>query len=94
MKETDSIENGIGVPDLKLASFLGLSYLVIFFVNIKGIKSSGKFSYFLALFPYIVLFTFLGKSLTLDGAFEGIKFFLTPNFSKLLEPQVSINSTT
>ena len=55
----------------------------------KGVKSSGKVSYFLALFPYAVLITLLIRALTLEGAWNGIKFFITPDFSKLLKPQVS-----
>jgi solute carrier family 6 amino acid transporter-like protein 5/7/9/14 len=88
MKEKDSVEDGIGVPDLQLALFLFASWIVIFIVNIKGIKSSGKVSYFLALFPYCVLITLLVKASMLEGALNGIKYFIKPDFSKLLEPQV------
>ena len=42
----------------------------------------------LALFPYIVLFILLGRASTLEGAWDGIKFFITPDFKRILEPQV------
>lgn len=58
---------------------------------IKGVKSSGKASYFLALFPYVVLLTLFIKGLTLKGAIDGIKYFLKPDWSKMLEPKVKQN---
>lgn len=55
---------------------------------IKGIKSSGKASYFLAIFPYVILVILLGRACTLDGAADGILYFVTPDWGKLLEPNV------
>lgn len=92
MKEKDNVDDGIGVPDLQLSLFLLAAWVIIFIVNIKGIKSSGKVSYFLAIFPYCVLFTLLVKASMLEGALEGIKYFIKPNFSKLLDPMVSYKS--
>lgn len=55
---------------------------------VRGVKSTGKASYFLALFPYVILFILLGKALTLEGAWDGIEFFLRPKWDQLLEPKV------
>ena len=41
-----------------------------------------------AIFPYVVLITLLVKGLMLDGAMEGIKFYLTPQWSELLNLKV------
>ena len=40
-------------------------------------------AYFTALFPYLVLFTLLGKGLTLPGAYDGIMYFLTPQWGEV-----------
>lgn len=88
MNQSNNLEDGLGPPSLELACYLLLSWIVIFLVMIKGVKSSGKVSYFLALFPYVVLVTLLARALTLEGSWNGVKYFITPDFKKLLEPQV------
>ena len=44
--------------------------------------------YFTALFPYAVLFCLLGRGLMLPGAYDGIEYYLKPNWTKLGESQV------
>lgn len=44
--------------------------------------------YFTALFPYALLVVLLVRGLTLPGAFEGLKYYATPNLSKLGDPEV------
>ncbi|XP_055309717.1 sodium-dependent nutrient amino acid transporter 1-like [Sitodiplosis mosellana] len=88
LKEYTSIENGIGMPDLYLALCLALAWIIIGSVLIKGVQSSGKASYFLALFPYVILVILLIRAVTLPGAFNGIMFFIRPKWDKLLDPNV------
>jgi len=44
--------------------------------------------YFTALFPYALLVVLLVRGLTLPGASEGLKYYATPNLSKLGDPEV------
>lgn len=44
--------------------------------------------YFTATFPYVMLLALLIRGLTLPGAMQGVKFYLYPDFQRLLEPQV------
>uniref|UniRef100_A0A2M4A971 Sodium-dependent nutrient amino acid transporter 1 n=2 Tax=Anopheles triannulatus TaxID=58253 RepID=A0A2M4A971_9DIPT len=83
-----TLDGGLGYPDWKLVLCLVVSWLCIVGVLIKGIKSSGKVSYFLAIFPYIIMAILLVRSLTLEGAWNGIRFFFMPQWSKLLDIKV------
>ncbi|XP_053966359.1 sodium-dependent nutrient amino acid transporter 1 isoform X1 [Anastrepha ludens] len=88
LREKDNIEDGIGAPNLDLVIYLFLVWVMIAVTLIKGIQSSGKAAYFLALFPYVILFILLGRALTLPGAWDGIVYFLKPQWDQLLNPEV------
>jgi solute carrier family 6 amino acid transporter-like protein 5/7/9/14 len=47
-------------------------------------------AYFTALFPYVVLITLLIRGCTLPGAGDGILYFITPDWEKVLTPDVNI----
>jgi solute carrier family 6 (neurotransmitter transporter, glycine) member 5/9 len=84
IKEKDDISDGLGSPDWELTLWLLLVWAVVYLVIVKGVKSSGKVSYFLAIFPYVVMIILLIRAVTLEGAINGIKFFITPDFGRLL----------
>uniref|UniRef100_A0A8D8ISD4 Transporter n=1 Tax=Culex pipiens TaxID=7175 RepID=A0A8D8ISD4_CULPI len=88
VKLAPNLNDGIGTPDWKLALCLLVCWICITAMLIKGIRSSGKASYFLAIFPYVILVILLGRACTLDGAGDGILYFVTPEWGKLLEPNV------
>lgn len=88
IKEKLDITDGVGDPSWQLTLALFVSWVVIFLVIMRGVKSSGKAAYFLALFPYVVLFVLLIRAVTLEGAREGIIFFLEPQWGELLNPTV------
>lgn len=47
-------------------------------------------AYFTALFPYVVLFTLLGRGVSLPGAVEGIIYFINPQWHMLADPNVGL----
>ncbi|KAF5403474.1 Sodium- and chloride-dependent taurine transporter [Paragonimus heterotremus] len=83
-----------GVPSWKLLLCLLGSWVICALVVIRGVQSLGKVSYFTAIFPYILLTILLIRSLLLPGAFQGIKFYLYPEFSRLLDPRVWVEAAT
>lgn len=60
--------------------FLFINIIVISFGIQNGIEKASKYMMPLLFVFFIVLVI---RSLTLDGAFEGVKFFLQPDFSKI-----------
>jgi len=59
----------------------------------SAVKSSNQpthlqVMYFTVPAPYLLMFVLLVRGATLEGAGEGIKYYLTPDFSKLLNYQV------
>lgn len=91
LKDRDNISDGIGLPDLRLTLLLLISWGLTFLVSVKGVKSSGKASYFLALFPYVIMLTLLIRAVTLEGSANGIYYFFNTDWNRLLEADVSIN---
>lgn len=94
IKEYDDISNGIGTPDWKLCLWLLLAWVIVYLIIVRGVKSSGKAAYFLAIFPYVIIIAILIKATTLEGAGKGIKYFITPEWEKLYSPSVWYNAVT
>lgn len=88
IRAKDNILEGIGKPVWNLVGYVALSWTLVFLILFKGIRSSGKASYALAIFPYVVLIILLVRALTLPGSYNGIAFFFTPQWDKMLEPSV------
>ncbi|KAG5869196.1 hypothetical protein JTB14_004655 [Gonioctena quinquepunctata] len=88
LKEKDDISEGMGSPEWRLSLLLLLAWVVTFLVSVRGVKSSGKASYFLAIFPYVIMITLLVRASTLDGAADGMLFFIETDFNRLLDAEV------
>uniref|UniRef100_A0A915C8Z9 Transporter n=1 Tax=Parascaris univalens TaxID=6257 RepID=A0A915C8Z9_PARUN len=70
------------------------AWFLIYLCVMRGIKSSGKVMYLTATFPYIVTTIFLIRSAMLEGATDGLKYMLTPDLSRLLDPNVWLEAAT
>ncbi|XP_061710897.1 sodium- and chloride-dependent glycine transporter 1-like [Cydia pomonella] len=77
-----------GTIQWHLVGCLALSWFVAFLVVIKGVQSAGKVVYFTALFPYVMLTALLVRGVTLEGATDGMLFFITPTWETLLDARV------
>ncbi|CAD5125246.1 DgyrCDS13488 [Dimorphilus gyrociliatus] len=78
----------MGAPKYEMIICLFAAWTLVGCSLIKSIKSSGKVVYFTASFPYIVLICLLVRGLTLPGCLDGILFYLTPQWHRLLSAKV------
>ena len=90
LKISPGIET-MGAPQWELVLCLLLAWIIIFLCLVKGVKSTGKAVYFTALFPYVVLIILLIRAALLEGASEGISYYITPRWHLLLKANVSMN---
>lgn len=79
-----------------LALCLLLSWIITVVSLYKGIQSSGKVVYFTALFPYVVLIILLIRGATLEGAKDGIEYYIgqQSDISKLSDGEVWRDAAT
>lgn len=57
-------------------AFAFLTWVVVFLCVAWGVKWTGRIAYFTMGFPLILLFVFLGKALTLEGASDGVTAYI------------------
>uniref|UniRef100_A0A3B3BI31 Transporter n=1 Tax=Oryzias melastigma TaxID=30732 RepID=A0A3B3BI31_ORYME len=78
--------------DLSLC--LLLSWVICYFCVWKGVKSTGKATYFTATFPFLLLAVLCIRGMTLPGALHGIKYYLYPDLARLADPRVWVDAGT
>ncbi|NXT56851.1 SC6A7 protein, partial [Pluvianellus socialis] len=83
--------SGLGDPGpvrWPLALCLLAAWFLVFLCMLKGIRSSGKVVYFTATFPYLVILILIIRGATLDGSLDGVRFYLSSDWSRLQSAQV------
>ncbi|CAH2096550.1 unnamed protein product [Euphydryas editha] len=79
-------------PSLALCVF-GV-FVLVYFSLWKGVRSAGKVVWVTALAPYVVLLILLARGVTLPGATEGIRYYLTPEWHKLQNSKVWVDAAS
>ncbi|XP_064473559.1 sodium- and chloride-dependent GABA transporter 1-like [Ornithodoros turicata] len=84
----------IGGMRLELTLYLFLSWAIVYVVIWRGLHQSGKIVWVTAIFPYVCLFILLVRGVTLEGSLDGLLFYITPDWSQLLNAKVWVAAGT
>jgi len=74
----------------RLAFWSLVTWVAIFFIIAYGVKAVGRVVMWTVPLPVLLLLIMLVHSITLDGAGEGIRYYLTPNWGVLKDSSVWI----
>merc|ERR1712012_579322 len=94
LQQNEGLEHGLGGMQWELAGCLVIAWVVVYLIIAKGLHSSGKIIWFTAPFPYFVMFILLGRALTLDGAMDGLAYYVKVDWDKLLVGKTWIDGAT
>jgi len=65
-----------------------LTWLAVFLIIHRGVKRVGRVVLITVPLPIILIIILMIRGMTLPGSIEGLKYYLTPDFSKLKDPSV------
>ncbi|KAI3387219.1 hypothetical protein SNEBB_003183 [Seison nebaliae] len=85
------LSNGVddvGFPQYEIVLCLAAAWILTFLCLFKGVKSSGKAAWVAALSPYVLITILLIRGCTLEGAADGIKYFIVPKWKDVMRMSV------
>lgn len=91
LKQSAGMEQFGGVR-WELAICLFVAWLMIYFCLFKGIKWTGKVVYFTSTVPFVCLAIILVRGLTLEGAWNGVKFLFIPDWNRLYSAEMWVEA--
>lgn len=87
LKKSDEFEEFGNTMSPHLVAANLVAWTCLFFATRKGVKSTGKVAYVTATVPYFLLTLLVVRGVTLDGAGQGLEFYLKPRPKDLLRVQ-------
>ncbi|NQT26568.1 sodium-dependent transporter [candidate division KSB1 bacterium] len=78
----------LGTPLWYLVIGMALTWATVFLILRKGVRNVSKVVFITVPLPLILLVVLLIRGLTLPGALDGIRYYLTPDFKMLASPAI------
>lgn len=78
----------LGIPIWYLVIGMALTWLAIYLILRNGVRNVSKVVLVTVPLPLILLAVILARGLTLPGAMDGIRYYLTPDFGQLTNPTI------
>lgn len=78
----------LGSISLPVVIGLALTWGAIYWIICKGVGRVGKVVMITVPLPALLMGILFLRGITLPGAIDGLKYYLTPDFSKLLDPNI------
>ncbi|MBN2541899.1 sodium-dependent transporter [bacterium] len=85
LSEGPGVLGGVSLP---IVIGLAITWILIYFIISKGVGRVGKVVMITVPLPVLLMVILVIRGVTLPGAIEGLSYYLTPDFSKLLDPKV------
>ena len=76
----------LGMPASKIVAGSLVAWVLIYLCLFRGVKWVSRVVLLTVPLPWIMLIILAVRGLTLDGAVQGLEFYLEPRWGKLLEP--------
>ena len=78
----------LGTPIWYLVVGMALTWIAIYFILRHGVRNVGKVVLITVPLPTVLIVILLVRGVTLPGAMDGLRYYLTPDFTKLASPSI------
>ena len=76
----------LGAPQKHIIAALAVTWLAMYLCIFRGVRLVGKVVMWTVPLPWLMLLILAVRGLTLDGAMQGLEYYLEPNWSRLADP--------
>lgn len=74
--------------------YLIFAYAIVFIVIMRGLRLNGHLSVASVIVPYLMFITLFIRAVTLEGALDGLLYYITPNWEKFRDIDIWADATT
>ncbi|XP_077975721.1 sodium- and chloride-dependent betaine transporter-like [Styela clava] len=92
LQRSSGVHDMGGFSNWKMLGCFVSAWLMCYLCIAKGIRTSGKAAYVTVIVPYVLMFGLFIRGITLEGAGSGVMFYITPNMTRLIDPETWLDA--